>query len=57
MCQPDTCREAGLTCYDVAAQIPKDTASFFDDCHSNEPGAVRLAEVLSAHLRNSGLLQ
>jgi hypothetical protein len=44
------CRERGLECVDLAAKLPRDTSVFYDDCHFNESGARRVAEVLAEHL-------
>lgn len=46
----EVCRERGLECVDLAAKLPRDTSVFYDDCHFNESGARRVAEVLAAHL-------
>ena len=46
------CRERGLDCVDLAAQLPKDTTVFYDDCHFNEEGARRVAKLLADHLRS-----
>jgi hypothetical protein len=45
-----TCREDGLECYDLAAAFPKDLSVFFDDCHLNEAGARRVAQILADYL-------
>jgi lysophospholipase L1-like esterase len=41
------CREQSLDCIDLASMMPKDTTSFFDDCHFNIPGSARVAKVLT----------
>lgn len=46
----DVCRESGLECYDVAAQIPKNTSAFMDDTHFNESGSRTMAEHLTQYL-------
>ncbi len=45
------CRESGSDCIDLAAALPKDTRSFYDDVHFNEEGAERVARALLGHLR------
>ncbi len=38
---------------DLAAQLPKDTSVFYDDCHFNERGAKKVAEIISISLLDS----
>jgi lysophospholipase L1-like esterase len=45
-----TCGEAGMECLDLAAQIPKDTTAFFDDCHFNIQGAQLVADAVVSYL-------
>jgi lysophospholipase L1-like esterase len=40
----------GVECLDVVPELPRDTRTFFDDCHFNEEGAARLGELVSRHL-------
>ena len=42
------CARHGLRCVDLAAALPADTRTFFDDCHFNEPGAVAVADAVAA---------
>jgi hypothetical protein len=51
----ETCRELGADCIDLAAALPRDTRAFYDDCHFNEPGARRVAEVLADYLLETPL--
>jgi hypothetical protein len=44
----DVCKERGLECVDLAAQLPKDTSIFYDDCHFNENGARTVAKILAS---------
>jgi lysophospholipase L1-like esterase len=46
----DVCQQNGLECFDIAARIPKDTSSFFDEQHFNEPGARAMAQNLTEYL-------
>jgi hypothetical protein len=46
----DVCGQSGLECFDLAAQIPKDTSAFFDDMHFNENGARIVARNLEGYL-------
>lgn len=45
------CYERGLECIDLASMLPKDTSVFYDDCHFNESGARKVAEVVTAHFK------
>jgi len=53
----DVCRERGLECIDLAAQLPRDGSAFYDDCHFNEGGARRVAEAVAAHFLAHAPLQ
>ncbi len=44
------CTEEGAECLDLAALIPKDLGHFYDDCHFNEAGAVKVADELARYL-------
>lgn len=46
----ETCAENGLECYDLAAVIPKNTSSMFDDCHFNESGSRLVAQRLAEYI-------
>jgi lysophospholipase L1-like esterase len=46
----DFCREEGAECIDLAAQVPRDTRSFYDDIHFNEGGSERVAGIVADHL-------
>ncbi len=46
----DMCSEEGLECYDLAADVPKDVTSFYDDVHFNENGSRIVADSLSNYL-------
>ena len=35
---------------DLAAQLPRDTSVFYDDCHFNENGAKQVARIISQQL-------
>ena len=38
---------------DLASQLPKDTSVFYDDCHFNESGARKVAEIISKSFSDS----
>lgn len=40
----------GIIFIDLAAQLPRDTSVFYDDCHFNESGARKVAEIVVHHL-------
>lgn len=40
------CRERGVEYIDLAAMIPKDGTAFYDDCHLNEGGSEKVAEII-----------
>lgn len=42
-------RESGVDCVELAAAIPKDTTAFYDDCHFNDSGCKKVAEILTAY--------
>ena len=46
----ELCSEDGLECYDLAADVPKDTNAFYDDVHFNESGARIIAAAISDYL-------
>jgi len=45
-----TCREQGMSCFDLAAAIPHSAEMFYDDCHFNENGARKVAEFMTQSL-------
>lgn len=44
----EVCAQAGVACLDLAARIPKDGDTFYDDLHFTEAGAARVAREVSA---------
>ncbi|MEM8886281.1 MAG: SGNH/GDSL hydrolase family protein [Planctomycetota bacterium] len=40
------CRERGIVLVDLAAQLPKDTTVFYDDCHFNVSGCAAVVQAL-----------
>ncbi|MEM7308289.1 MAG: GDSL-type esterase/lipase family protein [Planctomycetota bacterium] len=50
----ETCRELDVPCVDLSS-MNGDPSFFFDDCHFNEAGSRRVAELLLAHLDAEGL--
>lgn len=45
------CGELGLSCLDLAARVPRDTVTFYDDVHFTEAGAKTVGLLLADHLR------
>ena len=45
-------REYGIDFIDLARAIPRDTTAFYDDCHFNENGARKVAEIIAGHLNS-----
>ncbi|MBK8255267.1 MAG: SGNH/GDSL hydrolase family protein [Polyangiaceae bacterium] len=45
------CKDKGLVCVDLAAEIPKTTEYFYDDCHFGQRGAEKIAAVVASHLK------
>ncbi len=43
-------KELGVPCFDLAAELPKDSRLFYDWFHFGNAGAVAVAEVLARHL-------
>ncbi len=43
------CRENEVECIDLASALPKDTTVFYDDCHFNESGSRKVAEIIATH--------
>jgi len=46
----EVARRRGADSLDVTQLLPRDTRTFFDDCHFNEEGAARLGELVAGHL-------
>ena len=46
----EVCRTEGVTCIDLAAALNDDLSAYYDDCHFNQKGAVKVAEILAAQL-------
>lgn len=44
------CERGGLECLDLAAAVPKDVSSFYDDVHFNEEGARTVSSFLTEYL-------
>ncbi len=44
------CKKRQVECIDLAALLPKDMTTFYDDEHFNETGAARVAEILAEYL-------
>jgi lysophospholipase L1-like esterase len=44
------CRERGVECIDVAATLPRDGATFWDDAHFTVEGSHRVAQIVSEYL-------
>lgn len=45
------CKDRGLVCVDLAAEVPKTTEFFYDDCHFGQRGAEKIATVIALHLK------
>jgi len=45
-----TCARNNAECFDLATQLPKDNSIFYDDCHFNENGAKRVADLVGNYL-------
>jgi len=46
----DICLRRKVECVDLAGLLPKDTSVFYDDCHFNEEGSEKAAELISLHM-------
>lgn len=54
----EVCRETpGGVCVDLAAALPRDTTTFYDDVHFNEEGSRRVARVLAEEILGANLLR
>jgi len=42
-----TCASRNVKCLDLAALVPKDTTSFYDDVHFNEQGSQTVARAVA----------
>jgi lysophospholipase L1-like esterase len=40
------CQKEQVPCFDLASVLSKDSDTFYDDCHFNEPGARKVAQAL-----------
>ncbi len=50
------CRERKVPVIDLAAIVPSDLTTFYDDVHFNETGAKQIGEILSEYFLNEGQL-
>lgn len=46
----EVCARRKVDCLDLAALVPADGSSFFDDCHFTEAGSALVGEVVARHL-------
>lgn len=46
----EVCRQTSVECIDLAAMLPKDETTFYDDVHFNETGSRRVAQVVADYL-------
>ncbi|HSF41655.1 MAG TPA: SGNH/GDSL hydrolase family protein [Thermoanaerobaculia bacterium] len=54
----EVCRGTpGAVCVDLAASLPRDTTSFYDDVHFNEAGSRRVARLLAERILGTDLLR
>jgi hypothetical protein len=49
----DVCRERTIGYVDLAAVIPRDTTTMYDDCHFNVNGARRVADLLASFMAST----
>lgn len=49
----DFCREQGVECVDLAAEMNGQEAYFYDDVHFNKAGSAKVAELLGEYLQQS----
>ncbi len=45
----EVCARRGVMLIDLEAELPRQYSIFYDDCHFNENGAQRAAEIIAAH--------
>ena len=45
----EVCKRRSIQLIDLDADLPRSTAVFYDDCHFNERGAQKVAEIIAAH--------
>jgi lysophospholipase L1-like esterase len=50
------CEASGVTCYDLAAHLPRTLEVFYDDAHLREEGARRVAQLVGEAILSRGLL-
>jgi hypothetical protein len=46
----DVCRDRGLRCVDLASELPKDAAYYYDDFHFSKAGAAEVGRIVARHL-------
>jgi lysophospholipase L1-like esterase len=46
----DVCKSRALDCIDLAHELPKDAADFYDDFHFSKAGAARIGQILAKAL-------
>ena len=46
----DVCEEKKVYCLDLAKILPKNRSVFYDDCHFNNSGCQKIANILSEYL-------
>ena len=49
------CKAEDITCLDLAAELPKDTTVFYDDCHFNDSGCEQIADFLAEYFSSTVL--
>lgn len=48
----EVCERIGADCFDLAAEIPKTTEYFWDDCHFTDRGQAAVAEAIARFIRD-----
>lgn len=48
----NVCKRRGVEVIDLASKMNGDDASFYDDCHFNEHGAARIADIVTAYFKH-----
>jgi hypothetical protein len=46
----EVCRSRDIDCIDLASFVARDTTTFYDDCHFNEAGAEKVADIIASHI-------
>jgi lysophospholipase L1-like esterase len=46
----ELCKEKNIECIDLENLLEKDTTTFYDDCHFNESGAIKLSKIIATFL-------